>query len=139
MRLARAAALAAFLAWLPADAAQAIVGGSEESGRQARASVMVLSSRGGVCTAVVVAREAVLTAAHCVRGGLEHRVHFREPSGEAALIAPAARVVHPGYDTNAIEGRRRSIDLALLRLPAPLPARFEVAVLSAAAAPGGPG
>jgi len=123
--------------WLAAGAAQAIVGGAEHAGPLARASVMVLSSKGGVCTAVLVAREAVLTAAHCVPGGLEHRIHFRQASGEAALIAPAARAVHPGYDAKAIAGRRRSIDLALLRLPAGLPARFETAVLSALPAPGG--
>ena len=40
------------------------------------------------------------------------------------LVAPAAKAVHPGYDAKAIAARRRSIDLALLRLPAPLPARF---------------
>lgn len=136
MKILAGAALAAAV-WLQAGAAKAIVGGADEAGPLSRASVMVLSSKGGVCTAVVVAREAVLTAAHCVPGGLEHRVHFREPSGEAALIAPAARALHPGYDAKAIEGRRRSIDLAMLRLPAPLPARFETAVLSASPSPRG--
>lgn len=136
MKVLASAALAAAV-WLQAGGAKAIVGGADDAGPLSRASVMVLSSKGGVCTAVVVAREAVLTAAHCVPGALEHRVHFREPSGEPALITPTARAVHPGYDAKAIEGRRRSIDLALLRLPSPLPTRFETAVLSAASAPRG--
>lgn len=130
------AALAA--ACLHAGAARAIVGGAEDAGPRSRTSVMVLSSKGGVCTAVVVARDAVLTAAHCVPAGLEHRVHFRDPSsGEPVLLEVSARVLHPGYDAKAIEGRRRSIDLALLRVGQPLPARFETAVLSAASAPSG--
>jgi hypothetical protein len=42
--------------------AHAIVGGAEDGGSLARSSVMVLSSKGGVCTAVVVARTAALAA-----------------------------------------------------------------------------
>jgi hypothetical protein len=112
--------------------AGAIVGGAEDSGPLARASIMVLSSNGGVCSAVVVARDAVLTAAHCATGAAEHRVHFRDEAGQPVLIAPAGKAIHPGYDAKAIESRRRSVDLALIRLPAPLPARFETAALSVA-------
>jgi hypothetical protein len=46
------------------------------------------------------------------------------------LIVPSARAVHPGYDAKAIENRRRSIDLALLRVPERLPDRFERATLA---------
>lgn len=98
---------------------------------------MVLSSKGGMCSAVVIAPDVVLTAAHCVTGASDHRVHFRGDDGTPVLIGPKAKAVHPGYDAKAVEGRRRSIDLALLQLPNPLPARFEAARLSAAAAPGG--
>jgi hypothetical protein len=115
-----------------AGPAAAIVGGAEEAGPLAQASVMVLSSKGGVCSAVVVAPDVVLTAAHCVAGAEEHRVHFRDESGEPVLIEPAAKALHPGYNKNAIEERRRSIDLALVRVPGPLPARFTRATLSAA-------
>jgi hypothetical protein len=115
-------------------AAGAVLGGRDEGGTLARRSVMVLDSRGGVCSGVVVARDAVLTAAHCVTGAPEHRVHFRDASGQPVLIVPAAKAVHPGYDPAAIERRRRSIDLALIRLPEPLPARFDTATLTAAGA-----
>jgi hypothetical protein len=127
----RALALAALP--LMATPASAIVGGAEDAGPLARASVMVLSSNGGVCSAVVVARDAVLTAAHCAAGGAEHRVHWRGDDGQPVLIVPAATAVHPGYVASAVETRRRSIDLALMRLPGPLPDRFAVATLSAAA------
>jgi hypothetical protein len=114
------------------SAAHAIVGGAEEAGPLARSSLMVLSSKGGVCSAVVVAPDVVLTAAHCVTDADEHRVHFRDETGEPVLIAPAAKIVHPGFNPRAVEERRRSIDLALIRVPAPLPARFTQAALSGA-------
>ena len=112
--------------------AWAILGGTEDGGPLARQSVMVLSSNGGVCSAVVLARDVVLTAAHCVTGAAEHRVHFRDEAGEPVLIVPAAKAVHPGYNAKAIETRQRSVDLALLRIPEALPARFERATLTAA-------
>lgn len=113
--------------------ARAIVGGAEDKGALAQSTVMVLSSKGGVCSAVVVDRDVVLTAAHCVTGADAFRVHYRDESGEPVLITPAARAVHPGYDARAVEKRRRSIDLALLRVPSPLPGRFLDAALSASA------
>jgi Trypsin len=126
-------ALAALVGLLGlAGPAAAIVGGAEEAGPLAQASVMVLSSKGGVCSAVVVAPDVVLTAAHCATGADEHRVHWRGTDGQPVLIAPSARMVHPGYDARAIAARRRSIDLALVRLPEPLPDRFAAAALSAA-------
>ena len=130
------AALAA-CALSAATTAHAIVGGAEDRGPLSRASVMVLSSKGGMCSAVVVARDVVLTAAHCVTGASDHRVHFRAEDGTPVLIVPKAKATHPGYDAKAVEGRRPSIDLALLQLPDPLPGRFEAASLSAAGVPGG--
>jgi hypothetical protein len=124
-------------ALLLATPAHAIVGGAENDGRLARASVMVLSSKGGVCSAVIVDADVVLTAAHCVAGAPEHRVHWRGEDGRPELVLPAAKAVHPGYDAKAVEARRRSIDLALIRLPEKLPDRFAVATLSAAAPPAG--
>ncbi|WP_410824701.1 trypsin-like serine protease, partial [Methylobacterium oryzisoli] len=122
--------LATVLLLLAAPAAHAVTGGREDPANPlAGASVMVLSSRGGVCSAVVLARDAVLTAAHCAAGSAEHRVHFRDEAGAPVLVPLAGVNVHPGYDAGAISGRRRSIDLALLRVATPLPARFSVATL----------
>ncbi|TNC14307.1 S1 family peptidase [Methylobacterium terricola] len=123
--------LAALLAL--ATPARAVVGGSEApDAALARSSVMVLSSRGGVCTGIVLARDVVLTAAHCAAPGAEHRVHYRDEAGAPVLLGVAARAVHPGYDAGAIAGRRRSIDLALLRTETALPARFVPAALTEA-------
>src|SRR5215218_5219950 len=83
---------------LAATGARAIVGGQPDEGPLSRQSVMVLSSNGGVCSAVVLAPDVVLTAAHCATGAAEHRVHFRDEAGEPVLIVPAAKAVHPGYN-----------------------------------------
>ncbi|GJE59766.1 S1 family peptidase [Methylobacterium trifolii] len=122
------AALGCLLA-LGAGPAGAVVGGAEAP---AGAAVMVLSSNGGVCTGIVLAADTVLTAGHCVAGGLEQRVHFRDEAGKPVLVELAARAVHPGYDAGAVAGRRRSIDLALLRTASALPPRFRPVALSAA-------
>ncbi|WP_019906442.1 trypsin-like serine protease [Methylobacterium sp. 77] len=126
-------ALMLVLAGAPADA---VVGG-REAPESAGSAVMVLSSLGGVCTGIVIAQDAVLTAGHCVaagsrKGGAEHRVHFRDEAGQPVLVDLAARAVHPGYDAGAIAGRRRSIDLALVRTATPLPGRFRPTALSEA-------
>lgn len=115
--------------WLAAGPAGAIVGGAEAP---AGGAVMVLSSNGGVCTGLVLAPDTVLTAGHCVAAGREHRVHFRDDSGAPVLVEVAARAIHPGYDAGAAAGRRKSIDLALLRTATPLPPRFAPVTLSAA-------
>ncbi|MBB5762649.1 trypsin-like serine protease [Methylorubrum rhodesianum] len=126
----RAAALAVLVAAAPAAA---IVGGREGTGVPGAASaVMVLTSGGGVCSGIVVAADAVLTAGHCVAGVGENRVHYRDETGRPVLAEVAARGLHPAYDGDAIRGRTRSIDLALLRTREPLPARFVPAALSAA-------
>ncbi|MCJ2033272.1 trypsin-like serine protease [Methylobacterium sp. J-068] len=125
-------ALAGLLALgLAGGPAGAVVGG-RAAPEAAASSVMVLSSNGGVCTGIVVAPDAVLTAGHCVAARAEHRVHYKDEAGTPVLAEIAARALHPGYDAGAVAGRRRSIDLALVRLAAPLPARFVTASLSAA-------
>lgn len=127
--------------WLAlASPAPAIVGG-REAGESvlARSSVMVLTEKGGVCTGLVVARAAVLTAGHCVAGFARNRIHLRDEAGAPVRVEAAARAVHPAYDPDPVTGRTRSIDLALLRLRQPLPARHAPARLSAAMPQAGAG
>lgn len=128
IRRSAGALLSALFALLPLPAG-AVTGGREAA--EDGTALMVLSSKGAVCSAVVVARDAVVTAGHCAAGGAEYRVHWRE-GGEPVLAEVAERALHPGYDAGAVAGRRRSIDLALLRTARPLPARFRPATLSGA-------
>lgn len=122
-----AATLGGITCGLAAQPAQAVVGG-QEGGPAANTTLMVLNARGGVCTGIVLSARAILTAAHCASGGAELRIHWRD-AGEPVLLVPASVSLHPEFDAGAIRSRRRSIDLALIRLAEPLPARFAPAAL----------
>ncbi|MDJ1159032.1 trypsin-like serine protease [Chelatococcus sp. SYSU_G07232] len=122
------------LVTLAAVPAGAVVGG-REGGAWERSAVMVLGSRGNVCSGVVLAADVVLTAAHCVKNAPEHRIHFRSAAGEPVLVTTAGIAVHPGYRAEAVARRERSVDIALVRLAEPLPDSFAPARLSAAAPP----
>lgn len=132
-RLAPAMVVSLVLAF--ASPAAAIVNGAENNGPLKSHTVMVLSEGGGVCSGVIVAQDIVLTAGHCVAGGRNVRVHFRDSSGEPILLEPAEIATHGGYNADAVEARQRSIDLGLIRLQDPLPTRFSPAPLSAARLP----
>lgn len=110
-----------------ATGAGAIIGGSE-GGPLNNATLMVLSDRGGVCTGIILERDVVLTAGHCVAGTGQVRLHWRSP-GEPVLKEPAAVVIHPGYKGKAYTERTKSVDLALIRLAESLPHTFAAATL----------
>ena len=141
-RLATFAALALYLATFGIGPAVAVVGPSEPGAKLA-GIVMVLNRNGheaGFCTGVLLSQTVIMTAAHCTPPGADLRVHFPDP-GQSPVLLPVAEVArHPGYRPDAIRTRQRSIDLALIRLPAPLPARFVPATLAedSGARPGDP-
>lgn len=123
----------AALAMVPTQPAAAITGGVE-GGPLANATIMVLNDRGGVCTGIILERDVVLTAGHCVAGAGQIRLHWRE-RGEPVLKEPASVTLNPGYNGRAITERTRSIDLALVRLKEPLPVSFAAASLRARTQP----
>lgn len=82
-------------------------------------TVMVLGARGSVCTGTVITRRVVITAAHCVAGSKQIAVAYHE-DGQPVLQLATGVATNPGFSKNA----RVSVDVALLRLQEPLPARF---------------
>lgn len=115
----------------PAPPAGAIVGPSADGGPLADSMLMVLSRAGpasGFCSAIVVAPDVLLTAAHCVQAGAALKAHYRA-EGRPVLLDIAAVERSPLFRPDAIRTRERSIDLALVRLAAPLPAPFRPAPL----------
>jgi hypothetical protein len=114
--------------------AQAVLGG-RDGGPAQSSTLMVLNARGGVCTGIVLSARTILSAAHCVDGGVDLRIHWKEAGAEPVLIQPASVAVHPEFNGGAIANRRRSIDLVLLRLSSPLPAQFVPASLVDAGLP----
>lgn len=133
---------ACFALALSASSGQAVVGATDEDAATARYAVMVLTRSGataGFCSGVVVAPEVVLTAAHCAPPGAALKLFYRDGSDAPVLLDVAAVEHHPDYRANAIRARERSIDLALVRLTAPLPDRFRPAVLGGTEPPTAPG
>lgn len=118
------AALLASSILFPTGGAQAL-GGSSVTANSALTThlVMVLSRQGnkhGACTGTVVARNVIMTAAHCVAGNKQVAVAYPE-DGSHVLQRIAAKAINPGFSPAA----RVSIDLALVRLDSDLPARFQ--------------
>lgn len=123
--------LFAIAAWsvasfMPAHQAEAIIGGAPAERSVGQSLVMVLAEGGAACSGVLIAPRAVLTAGHCLPKG--HQIRIYAPSSDAPgpphLILPLASAVHAGYVPNSVGTRRRSIDLALIRLPEALPAPY---------------
>ncbi|MCI0735211.1 MAG: S1 family peptidase [Beijerinckiaceae bacterium] len=107
--------------------AKALVGPAREAPQFAPYAVMVMyrtDDDTSFCTASVISRNAVLTAAHCASGRSDTRVFFRGSHGKLILLDVAAIAIHPDYKPNAARQHLVSIDLALLRLADPLPSAF---------------
>jgi secreted trypsin-like serine protease len=99
------------------------------AGWAARAIVMVIDPRGDLCTGTAIARDLVLTAAHCVARKERYEVKPYQ-TGDAIPVRSVA--VHPRFDLENYAMSRATADVALIKLAAPLP---DVIVPAALAAP----
>lgn len=128
----RHAALLLALGIAPHPAA-AIVGESVEERAHAPQMVMVLtkgSRNAGFCSAVVITQQALLTAGHCV-AALDDTVVFLRRAGEPDGFQPIDAITkHPLYRPQALQTREKTVDLAIIRLKAPLPSFYVPARLS---------
>jgi secreted trypsin-like serine protease len=120
------------LIWLLLSAlpAQAMTGGAAPAAEDlARHLVMIVGSRGNLCTGTALARDMVLTAAHCVAPPARYQVIAFQG---AAPIGIRAVLLHPRYDPQSYARHRATADVALLKLAAPLPAAIAPAALGPA-------
>jgi hypothetical protein len=116
----------AFLS-VSASAAHAVTGGSSASAEVAAQTAIIVSGRGN-CSAAVIARDLLLTAAHCVERRGEYVVLLE--GGMTPRGVPVTRIVlHPNYDPHQFEKRKPSPDIAIVKISEPLPARFNPARL----------
>jgi hypothetical protein len=99
--------------------------------------VMIVSTRGNLCTGTALARDLVLTAGHCVAPAATYRVFL---PGIAPPGLPLRSItVHPRYSPKDYASGRVTADVALLKLEDTLPADIvpvRLATPSAAIAPG---
>ena len=125
----RRAALAYFLVLCTVPPAAALVGGASVARDTAagRHLVMIVGSRGNLCTGTALAQGLVLTAAHCVAPAATYRIALpgQQPGAPIRDIA-----VHPRYDAAHYASGRVTADVALLRLRQPLPGSVEPAALA---------
>ena len=112
----------------------AVIGGQETPAMRAHL-MMIVSDHGSLCSAVVIDRRTVLTAAHCVFNQGSYRLHWRDENGQPVLVEPARIVLHPDYHADAAKTRQRSIDLAVLTSKDDLPAFFVPVPMVPAATP----
>lgn len=89
------------------------------SGFAAQAIVMIVDSRGGFCTGTVIARDLVLTAAHCVARQATYRVRLSKDGGVTDVETTRS---HPGFSMANYVKSRATADVALVKLKTPLPA-----------------
>jgi len=111
--------------------ARAIVGGAGAAPDAiGRAVVLIVGSRGNFCTGAALARDLVLTAAHCVLPGADYKI-VEFDAGEPRLRDIVSVTAHPKFNLATMLAHRATADVALLKLAAPL-ARVEPARLHGA-------
>jgi hypothetical protein len=109
----------------------AMVGGAAIAGQTvARHIALIVGSRGTSCTGVVIARDLVLTAAHCALPGADYKIVEFDAAHRPTLRDVSQVLTHPQFDLNTLLSHRATADVALLRLTAPLPAAFAPAPLA---------
>ncbi len=105
--------------------AAAMVGGAPPAAQGAgRSVVMILGSYGTACTATAIARDLLLTAAHCVQPGADYKLADTW-SGSTPTLKDITRIERdPQFDLKRLFAHLATADVALAKLAQPLPAKF---------------
>jgi hypothetical protein len=82
--------------------------------------VQVESSRGELCSGVVIAPDLVLTAAHCVLERATYRITAVDRSFRPRVIPAVAAAMHPAFVAGTTPRTQPGVDLAILKLAQPL-------------------
>ncbi len=122
----------AVIATLMATPARAMVGGAQPAaGGVGRSVVMILGSGGTACTATAIARDLLLTAAHCVQPGSDYKLAASAP-GERPVLKDVAGIERdPQFDLKRLFGHLATADVAVIKLAEPLPTKIPPVSLGA--------
>src|SRR5262252_9203372 len=125
------AALALCLVIAPVSGLLAMVGGAPPAEPAiARHLVLLVGSRGNSCSGVAIARDLVLTAAHCVPQGADYKLVTFDAAHQPQFRDVAKVARHPQFDLATLLAHRATADVALLKLAASLPPVFAPAPLA---------
>jgi secreted trypsin-like serine protease len=121
--------LVPILVVLSAAPAAAITGNAPAGLMQGRHEVMITGSGGTFCTGAAIARDLVLTAAHCVQPGADYKLIEFDAARQPKLLDIRQIARHPNFNLQTLLGHRATADVALLKLAKPLPADIIPATL----------
>lgn len=106
----------------PLQPACAIVGQAPPAAAAfASAVVTIVGSLGNFCSGVAIARNVVMSAAHCLHAGATYKVVIYGRNREPRMIDAASIRLHPQFNATAIASHRATADIALLGLGEDLP------------------
>ncbi|HVV42904.1 MAG TPA: trypsin-like serine protease [Nitrobacter sp.] len=112
-------AVALLVAALAPPASAMVGGGGAPSPAVANAIVTIVGSHGTSCTGTLIARDIILTAAHCIAPGTTYKMvdyNTRPPR----LLDIRRVAAHPQFNMQSLLAHRATADVALLQLAAPL-------------------
>lgn len=104
---------------LPASRSAALVGGAQAV-QGAQPVVLIVGSRGNSCTGVLVARDLVLTAAHCVPPGADYKLVEFDAQRQPKLRDAQSVARHPQFSQKTFDNHRATADVALIKFAAPV-------------------
>jgi secreted trypsin-like serine protease len=116
----RRPALALILASLSVPAAAMVGGAYLVPNAASRPEVMLVGSRGNFCTGVAIARDLILTAAHCVQAGAEYKQVELDANRQPILKDVRNVARHPQFNLQTMLAHRATADVALVKLAAAL-------------------
>jgi secreted trypsin-like serine protease len=95
--------------------AAALVGGAPAV-QGPHAAVMIVGSRGNSCTGVAIARDLVLTAAHCVPPGADYKLVQFNAQRQPQLRDLERIARHPQFSQKTFDAHRATADVALIKV-----------------------
>jgi secreted trypsin-like serine protease len=109
--------------------AGAITGHAPSALLNGRHAVMIVGSHGTFCTGAAIARDLVLTAAHCVQPGSDYKLVEFDAARQLRLLDVRAVARHPQFNLQTLFAHRATADVALLKMARLLPAAIIPATL----------
>jgi hypothetical protein len=130
-----AAALWLFAALFIAPGSAMVGGARPAADGPGRSVVMILGSYGTACTATAIARDLLLTAAHCVQPGADYKLADTW-SGAAPVLKDIARIERdPQFELKKLFAHLATANVALAKLAQTLPEKIPPVALDEATQP----